>query len=119
VLTSNRTRELHDALKRRCLYHWIPFPEPERERAIVRAHVPAIEEDAAESLVRAVSGVRQLALLKRPGIAESVEWARGAVALASDGDAWPVALRRALGLLIKDEEDMALVHESFDELITP
>jgi MoxR-like ATPase len=119
VLTSNRTRELHDALKRRCLYHWIPFPEPERERAIVRAHVPAIEEDAAESLVRAVSGVRQLALLKRPGIAESVEWARGAVALASDGDAWPVALRRALGLLIKDEEDMVLVHESFDELIRP
>lgn len=117
VLTSNRTRELHDALKRRCLYHWIPFPEPERERAIVRAHVPEIEEEAAESLVRAVSGVRRLALLKRPGIAESVEWARGAVALASDGDAWPVALRRALGLLIKDEEDMALVHESFDELI--
>ncbi len=119
VLTSNRPRELHDALKRRCLYHWIPFPDPERERAIVRAHVPSIEEDAAESLVRAVSGVRRLSLLKRPGIAESVEWARGAVALASDGDAWPVALRRALGLLIKDEEDMVLVHESFDELITP
>jgi MoxR-like ATPase len=119
VLTSNRTRELHDALKRRCLYHWIPFPGTERERAIVRAHVPGIEEDAAESLVRAVSEVRGLDLLKRPGIAESVEWARGAATLAGNGDAWPVALRRALGLLIKDEQDMTLVHERIDELIAP
>jgi MoxR-like ATPase len=119
VLTSNRTRELHDALKRRCLYHWIPFPGTERERAIVRAHVPNIEEDAADSLVRAVSGVRRLALLKKPGIAESVEWARGAVTLTANGDPWPVALRRALGLLVKDEEDMALVHEHLDELIAP
>jgi MoxR-like ATPase len=119
VLTSNRTRELHDALKRRCLYHWIPFPGTERERAIVRAHVPAIEEDAAGTLVRAVSGARRLDLLKRPGIAESVEWARGAATLAANGDAWPVALRRALGLLIKDEEDMALVNAHIDELITP
>jgi MoxR-like ATPase len=119
VLTSNRTRELHDALKRRCLYHWIPFPGTERERAIVRAHVPAIEEDAAASLVRAVSGVRGLDLRKRPGIAESVEWARGAVTLAGDGDPWPVALRRALGLLVKDEEDTALVLDHLDELIAP
>jgi MoxR-like ATPase len=118
VLTSNRTRELHDAVKRRCLYHWIPFPGTERERAIVRAHVPGIEEEAAESLVRAVAGIRRLDLLKRPGIAESVEWARGAVALADGGDAWPVALRRALGLLIKDEEDTVLVHEHIDELVT-
>ncbi|MPZ80376.1 MAG: AAA domain-containing protein [Actinophytocola sp.] len=117
VLTSNRTRELHDALKRRCLYHWIPFPDAERERAIVRAHVPGIEEEAAAVLVRAVSGTRELQLLKRPGIAESVEWARGAVALADTGDPWPVALRRALGLLVKDEEDMALVHRHIEELI--
>ena len=119
VLTSNRTRELHDALKRRCLYHWIPFPEPDRERAIVRAHVPSIEDDAADALVRAVSGARRLDLLKRPGIAESVEWARGAVALAANGDPWPVALRRALGLLVKDEADVAVVHEHLDELIAP
>jgi MoxR-like ATPase len=119
VLTSNRTRELHDALKRRCLYHWIPFPGAERERAIVRAHVPSIEHDAADSLVWAVSGARRLDLLKRPGIAESVEWARGAAALAANGAEWPVALRRALGLLIKDEEDMALVDAHLDELITP
>ncbi|MFL6123479.1 AAA family ATPase [Actinophytocola sp.] len=119
VLTSNRTRELHDALKRRCLYHWIPFPGPERERAIVRAHVPSIEEDAADVLVRAVSGTRRLDLLKRPGIAESVEWARGAAVLAANGEPWPVALRRALGLLIKDEEDTAVVHAHLEELIAP
>jgi MoxR-like ATPase len=119
VLTSNRTRELHDALKRRCLYHWIPFPGTERERAIVCAHIPGIEAAAADTLVEAVSGVRRLDLLKRPGIAESVEWARGAATLAANGDAWPVALRRALGLLIKDEEDMAVVHAHIDELISP
>jgi MoxR-like ATPase len=117
VLTSNRTRELHDALKRRCLYHWIPFPDADRERVIVRAHVPGIEEAAADVLVRAVSGTRRLGLLKRPGIAESVEWARGAVALADTGSPWPVALRRALGLLIKDEADMAVVRGHLGELI--
>ncbi|TDD21135.1 AAA family ATPase [Nonomuraea diastatica] len=109
VLTSNRTRELHDALKRRCLYHWIAFPEPGRERAILRASVPGLEERAADGLVRAVQRVRGLPLLKRPGIAESVEWARGAMALAEGGDPWPLALRRALGLLIKDEEDTRLL----------
>ncbi len=116
VLTSNRTRELHDALKRRCLYHWIPFPDPARERAIVRAQVPGLAEEAATALVRAVQQVRALPLLKRPGIAESVEWARGAATLASAGDSWPRALRRALGLLIKDEEDTVLVRERAREL---
>ncbi|MFF5112649.1 AAA family ATPase [Streptosporangium sp. NPDC000509] len=116
VLTSNRTRELHDALKRRCLYHWIAFPEAGRERAILRAAVPGLEETAAEGLVRAVQRVRGLPLLKRPGIAESVEWARGAVTLAEGGSPWPVALRRALGLLIKDEEDTRLLAGHAEEL---
>ncbi|MFI7448562.1 AAA family ATPase [Nonomuraea sp. NPDC049714] len=109
VLTSNRTRELHDALKRRCLYHWIAFPEPDRERAILRMAVPGLAEQAAAGLVGAVQRVRRLPLLKRPGIAESVEWGRGAMALAEGGSPWPVALRRALGLLIKDEEDTRLL----------
>ncbi|MEU7856277.1 MoxR family ATPase [Nonomuraea sp. NPDC049141] len=116
VLTSNRTRELHDALKRRCLYHWIAFPEPDRERAILRAAIPGLEDRAADGLVRAVERVRRLPLLKRPGIAESVEWARGALALAEGGSPWPVALRRALGLLIKDEEDTRLLLEHAEEL---
>ncbi|GIJ58540.1 AAA family ATPase [Virgisporangium aurantiacum] len=109
VLTSNRTRELHDALRRRCLYHWIAFPDADRERAILHAHVPGLTEEAATALVRAVQEIRALPLLKRPGVAETVDWARGAVTLVDDGAAWPLALRRALGLLIKDEEDTALV----------
>jgi MoxR-like ATPase len=116
VITSNRTRELHDALKRRCLYHWIPLPEPERERAIIRARAPGVEEQAAATLVDAVNAVRSLPLLKRPGIAESVDWAHGAAVLAAAGEAWPVALRRALGLLIKDEEDLVVVERHTAEM---
>lgn len=116
VLTSNRTRELHDALKRRCLYHWIDFPEPERERRIVEALAPGLTADAAAALVRAVAQARDLPLLKKPGVAESVDWARGAHALHQRGVAWPVALRRSLGLLLKDQEDLARVSAADDLL---
>jgi MoxR-like ATPase len=116
VLTSNRTRELHDALRRRCLYHWIAFPDAQRERAILHAHVPGLAEDAAAELVRAVAEIRALPLLKRPGIAESIDWARGAAALVDGGSAWPAALRRALGLLIKDEEDTRLLESRGEEI---
>ena len=76
VLTSNRTRELHDALKRRCLYHWIDFPGAEREREILLLQVPGIGEDAAAHVVAAVSDIRARKLIKPPGLAESIEWAR-------------------------------------------
>ncbi|MDQ7904865.1 MoxR family ATPase [Phytohabitans sp. ZYX-F-186] len=116
VLTSNRTRELHDALRRRCLYHWIAFPDAERERAILHAHVPGLTGDAAAELVRAVQRIRELPLLKRPGIAESVDWARGAAALVDGANGWPRALRRALGLLIKDEEDTRILERHAEEV---
>jgi MoxR-like ATPase len=116
VLTSNRTRELHDALRRRCLYHWIAFPDAQRERAILHAHVPGLAQEAAAELVRAVAEIRALPLLKRPGIAESIDWARGAAALVDGGSAWPAALRRALGLLIKDEEDTRLLESRGEEI---
>jgi len=109
VLTSNRTRELHDALKRRCLYHWIAFPEPERERAIIDARVPGLADEAAASLVAAVSGVRALKLIKPPGIAETIDWAQAANVLTGEGAPWPLALRRSLGLLLKEAEDTDLV----------
>ena len=77
VMTSNRTRELHDALKRRCLYHWIAFPDAARERRDHRgARCPGWPTDAAASLVAAVTGVRALELIKPPGIAETIEWAQ-------------------------------------------
>jgi len=109
VLTSNRTRELHDALKRRCLYHWIDFPEPARERRILELKVPGLTEAAAASLVDAVNGIRRLSLLKKPGIAESIEWARAGQVLVDGGNDWPTALRRALGLLVKDQDDLETV----------
>jgi MoxR-like ATPase len=109
VLTSNRTRELHDALKRRCLYHWIPFPGPERERAILRAQAPGLDDAAAEALVEAIKRVRAERLLKPPGIAETIDWAHGAQTLAQDGVPWPAALRRSLGLLLKEQEDLERV----------
>jgi MoxR-like ATPase len=109
VLTSNRTRELHDALKRRCLYHWIPFPDPARERQILRAHAPGLDDAAASALVEAIKRVRGQRLLKRPGIAETIDWAQGADTLVREGAAWPVALRRSLGLLLKEQEDLETV----------
>jgi len=112
ILTSNRTRELHDALRRRCLYHWIDYPEPARERAIVERHAPGLTQEAAEALVAAVSEIRRLPLVKRPGIAESIDWARAALVLERDGASWPVALRRSLGLLIKDQEDIAAIDKA-------
>jgi len=118
ILTSNRTRELHDALKRRCMYHWIDFPDPERERRIVAALAPDVAEGAAAALVAAVGRVRGLPLLKKPGIAETVEWARGARLLEARGEAWPAALRRSLGLLVKDQEDLARVEADVDALLS-
>ena len=109
VLTSNRTRELHDALKRRCLYHWIAFPDATREREILRAHAPGLDDAAAASLVDAIKRVRNEKLLKRPGIAETIDWALGADTLAREGAPWPEALRRSLGLLLKEQEDVERV----------
>ncbi len=106
VLTSNRTRELHDALKRRCLYHWIPFPDAERERRILQAHSPGLDDAAASALVEAITRVRAEKLLKRPGIAETIDWAQGARHLAGEGAPWPDALYRSLGLLLKEQEDL-------------
>ena len=112
ILTSNRTRELHDALRRRCLYHWIDYPDRARERAIVELHAPGIAAEAAEHLIDAVAAVRRLPLIKKPGIAESIDWARAAGVLHRDGASWPNALKRSLGLLVKDHEDFAVIEEA-------
>jgi MoxR-like ATPase len=112
ILTSNRTRELHDALRRRCLYHWIDYPERARERAIIERHAPGVAAEAAEVLVDAVAGIRRLPLIKRPGISESIDWARAAEVLHRDGAAWPEALQRSLGLLVKDQEDFAAIQKA-------
>jgi MoxR-like ATPase len=112
ILTSNRTRELHDALRRRCLYHWIDYPDRARERAIIERHAPGIALEAAERLVEAVAAIRRLPLIKRPGIAESIDWARAAEVLHRDGTPWPDALKRSLGLLVKDQEDFGVIERA-------
>jgi MoxR-like ATPase len=117
VLTSNRTRELHDALKRRCAYHWIDLPESEQEKRIIEAKAPGLASTAAGALVDAVRQVRRLPLSRKPGIAESVEWALSAMTLERSGEDWPTALRRSLGLLVKDEEDLLRVREALPAIL--
>jgi MoxR-like ATPase len=107
VLTSNRTRELHDALKRRCLYHWIDYPSPERERQIVHARVPGVPEAIAVRVVNAVARLRQHGdLYKLPGVGETLVWARALLALGEDAD-----LEETLGVALKVHEDVARVRE--------
>jgi MoxR-like ATPase len=107
VLTSNRTRELHDALKRRCLYHWIDYPTPDRERAIVRARIPGVPEAIATRVVAAIGRLRDEAdLYKLPGVGETLVWARALLALGEDAD-----LDETLGAALKVHEDVVRVRE--------
>ncbi len=94
MLTSNRTRELHDALKRRCLYHWIDYPSLEREIEIVRARLPGVAEETARRVCAAVARLREADLYKVPGVGETITWAR---ALAAVGDLDASPRRRAQG----------------------
>jgi MoxR-like ATPase len=107
LLTSNRTRELHDALKRRCLYHWIDYPTPERERAIVHARLPDVPDEIAIRVVNAVAKLRdQGDLYKLPGVGETIVWARALLALDDD-----VPLEDTLGVALKVHEDVLRVRE--------
>jgi MoxR-like ATPase len=116
VVTSNRTRELHDALKRRCLYHWIDFPDVDREAAIVRLRAPGVSERLARSVAEAVARLRAWELAKRPGAAEAIDWAAALAVLGAD--ALDVQTARAtLGWVVKNEDDLRVVHARLDELV--
>jgi MoxR-like ATPase len=106
VITSNRTRELHDALKRRCLYHWIDFPDLEREVEIIRLRAPDVSEALARSVAAAVARLRSLDLVKRPGAAEAIDWAE-ALSLLGAESAEGEAARETLGWAVKNREDTA------------
>ena len=116
VITSNRTRELHDALKRRCLYHWIEFPDVEREVAIIRLRAPGVSEPLARSVAHAVARLRGLDLVKLPGAAEAIDWARALDHLEADSADGPAA-RETLGWVIKNREDLARVEPTLPELL--
>jgi MoxR-like ATPase len=105
VVTSNRTRELHDALKRRCLYHWIEFPDLDREVEIIRVRAPGVSERLARSVAEAVERLRGLDLVKPPGPAEAIDWAQALAVLgfeSVDGD----GVRETLGWAVKNREDL-------------
>ncbi|SFA90756.1 MoxR-like ATPase [Amycolatopsis marina] len=116
VLTSNRTREVHDALKRRCLYHWLEHPDLAREIAILRARIPGIGARLAGQVADAVRRLRELELLKPPGVAESLDWAQALLALDRDElDAEAAAL--TLGAVLKYSEDAERVRAKLDALL--
>jgi len=115
VLTSNRTRELHDALKRRCLYHWIGYPAAEREVEIVLIREPGVAAALARKVVAAVHRLRELDLAKPPGVAETIDWARTLDFLgATDLDAGHAD--DTLGAVVKDRDDLEVVRASLTEI---
>ena len=110
ILTSNRTREMHDALKRRCFYHWIDYPTQSREKEIILLRAPEVEALLAEKVVAAVARMRELALLKKPGIAESIDWANGLQRLQMR-DLEDSTIHQTLGLVLKERDDLVHVLE--------
>ena len=108
IITSNRTREIHDALKRRCLYQWIDYPSVERELAIVALRLPEIPARLALSVVGVVQALRRDDLFKRPGVAETLDWAMALAALGT-GELDEAAIDGTLGVLLKYEEDVSRV----------
>ena len=116
VITSNRTRELHDALKRRCLYHWIDFPDLEREVEIITLRVPGVSEQLARSVATTVMALRGLDLIKPPGAAEAIDWAQALTILGAD-TANGNAGKDTLGWALKNHDDLRRVEKVLPDLV--
>lgn len=117
VLTSNRTRDLHEALRRRCVYHWIDYPDPALEAQIVMMRASSVVQATADAVVAAVGRLRAEPLAKPPGVAETVEWAEAATLLNTQGATWPMAFRRAIGVALKDHDDLVFIEQRLDQVI--
>ena len=115
LLTSNRTRELHDALKRRCLYHWIGYPPPEREVEIVMVQAPGVSGVLAAKVVAAVNRLREMELAKPPGVAETIDWVRTLDFLGETGLSTEAAAD-TLGAVVKERDDLELVRDNLEEI---
>jgi MoxR-like ATPase len=115
ILTSNRTRELHDALRRRCLYHWIGYPSAERELEIVLIREPAASAALTRKVVAAVHRLRELDLVKPPGVAETIDWVR-TLEFLGEADLTVQAASDTIGAVIKDRDDLDLVGEQLAEI---
>jgi MoxR-like ATPase len=116
IVTSNRTRELHDALKRRCLYHWIDHPGLDREIEIVLARAPHVGETLARDVAEAVARLRAMDLAKLPGVAETIDWANALAFLGAD-HLTPEAAADTLGSVVKDHEDQELVNAHLADVV--
>jgi len=116
VITSNRTREVHDALKRRCLYHWVAHPDFQREVAIISRRMPEVSEALARDVARAVGRLRDAGLLKPPGIAETIDWAQALHVLGAQRLDTRIA-GQTLGAVLKYHEDIARVQRELDALL--
>jgi MoxR-like ATPase len=115
ILTSNRTRELHDALKRRCLYHWVGYPTAEREAEIVLSREPEAAETLVRKVVAAVNRLRGLDLAKPPGVAETIDWVRTLDVVGAD-DLDNTTAEDTLMAVVKDRDDLELVQASLDQV---
>ena len=116
ILTSNRTRELHDALRRRCLYHWIGYPTAEREAEIVAVREPAASARLVGKVVAAVQRLRELDMAKPPGVAETIDWVR-TLGVLGETELTPDAADDTLGAVVKDRDDLELVRDNLAEII--
>jgi len=108
VITSNRTREVHDAIRRRCLYHWVNYPDAERERAILARKAPEVPERLSAQVVAFVQKLRRQDLFKLPGVAETIDWAN-ALAYLDQHELAPAAVEQTLGILLKYQDDIAKI----------
>ncbi|MGH3671273.1 MAG: AAA family ATPase, partial [Pseudonocardiaceae bacterium] len=115
ILTSNRTRDLHDALKRRCMYHWIGYPDADREVDIVTVQAPEVSETLARKVVTAVNRLREMDLAKPPGVAETIDWAR-TLSFLGESSLSPSVADDTLGSIIKDRDDLELVRDNLSEV---
>jgi MoxR-like ATPase len=116
IVTSNRTRELHDALKRRCLYHWIDFPDLEREVEIIKLRVPGVSESLARAVATAIASLRGIDLIKPPGAAEAIDWAAALNLLGADG-ANGDAAKATIGWAVKNHDDLERVEAVLPDLL--
>lgn len=118
ILTSNRTRDLSDALKRRCLYHWVDYPDRDKELRIIQKRMPGIEAALADQVVRFIQSLRQLKLTKTPGISETLDWTAALLALGKH-TLDPAIIARTIGCVLKSTEDIALLKaEGIERLLT-
>jgi MoxR-like ATPase len=117
ILTSNRTRELHDALRRRCLYHWIGYPTAEREAEIVAVRAPGAPGQLTRKVVAAVQRLRELDLAKPPGVAETIDWVR-TLGVLGEAELTAAAASDTLGAVVKDRDDLDLVQQNLAEIIS-